>query len=428
MKHLLAQLLMIAVMAVSPVPSRAAEPAAASAVPAPLASSAPVATVLPPPPRDEANAAFWWRMDHPAANPLEAPYSSYWPLVPLKGEPGPFLPSAPQGHTTVPASALEEASSYVEGSRGMALIVVHRGVVQLERYFNGFDAEQTFSAHSMAKTLGAMAIGVALQEGRIRSLDQPASTWLKEWRDASRAAITLRQLLTMSGGFRNEPNKVPGSHYIQLHYGADVEAIVREAPLAYPPGTDFAWDNDNSHAISLVVERATGQSYLDFVSTRLWKPLGASDAEQMLDRPGGRAMAYCCIWSRARDWVRIGQMLLDGGRWQGKQLLDERFVREMRAPAPTNPAFGYQVYLGAAWKDPRLNRRAIALGDDKVEAVAPDQFYLSGVGGLQLMIVPSEQLLVLRVGKSSPAWREPTLSNLLVGALRAVRAGPTEAR
>jgi len=383
------------------------------------AASAQDAPPPPPPPRDAAHAAFWWRIDNPSPNPLDAPYSSYQPLVKLAGAPGPFLPTAAAGKTTVPAAALEEAAQFVQASNGKALIVVHRGVVQLERYFNGSDADTAFSAHSMAKTLGAAAVGVAIREGHIKSVDQPASTWLSEWRDPARAGITVRQLLTMSGGFRNQPSKELGSHYIQLHYGADVEAIVREAPVAYAPGSDFAWDNDNSHALSLVIERATGQRYLDYVSSKLWQPLGASDAEQLLDRPGGRAMAYCCVWSKPRDWVRVGQMLLDGGRWQGKRVLDEGFVRAMHEPSAANPQFGFQVSVGAAWQDPRQNRRALSQGDDKVAAVAPDLFYLSGVGGLQLVVVPSEQLVILRVGKASPAWREHMLPNLLVNALRA---------
>ncbi|MET0208433.1 MAG: serine hydrolase, partial [Burkholderiaceae bacterium] len=342
-----------------------------AAPPASAATAAPADP--PPPPRDEANAAFWWRMDNPAANPLEAPRSTYRPMVPLKGAPGPFLPAAEAGRGSVPAAALEQASHFVEASKGQALIVVHRGVVQLERYYHGATADDEFSAHSMAKTLGALAVGIAIADGRIRSVDQPASTWLKEWRDPARAAITVRQLLTMSGGFRNLPSKAPGSHYIQLHYGADVEAIVREAPVAYPPGTDFAWDNDNSHALGLLIERTTGKRYLDYVSERIWQPLGAGDGEQLLDREGGRAMAYCCIWSKPRDWVRVGQMLLEGGRWQGRRIVDEAFVRDLRTPSAANPFFGYQVNVGAAWKDPRINRRAVTLGDDKVDAAAPDQ-------------------------------------------------------
>ena len=376
----------------------------------------------PAPPRDEANAAFWWRMDNPAANPLDAARSTYKPMVKLAGAPGPFLPMAAPGKTTIPAQALDEAAQFAQASNGHALIVVHRGVVQLERYFGSGDKDTEFSAASLTKTLGAAAIGAAVRDGFIQSVDQKASTWLTEWRDPARVDITVRQLLTMSGGFRNEPSKELGSHYMQMHFGADVEKIVRDAPVAYPPGTEFAWDNDNSHAIGLVVERATGKRFVDYVSTRLWQPLGAADGELLLDRDGGRAMAYCCIWSKPRDWVRLGQMLLDGGTWQGRRLLDESFVRELHQPSKANPNFGFQVNVGAAWQDPRINRRALTLGDDKVASVASDIYYLSAIGGQEVVVVPSEQLVILRVGKSSPAWRDHVLPNLLVSALRAGKA------
>lgn len=381
------------------------------------------------PPRDEANAAFWQRVDHLPEDPLHPPRSFYDPLVPLPGTanaPGAFLPTAVEGHTTVPALALDEAAQFVQASQGQALIVVHHGVVQLERYFGGTQADTEFSSHSFAKNLVVAAVGAAMEDGFIRSVDQPASTWLPEWRDSARAGITLRQLLTMSGGFRNTPSLDPASHYLQLHYGADIVAAVREAPVAYPPGTDFAYDNDNVVALSLVLERATGESYLSYMARRVWKPLAAGPAEMQLDRPGGRATAYCCTWAHPRDWVRFGQMLLDGGRWQGKQVLNAGFVQAMRTPSAANAHFGFQLALGAAWREPRFNRRMQAQHDGEVPSLAPDLFYMTGAGGLQLAVVPSDELVILRVGKGSPAWRDHVLPNLLVAALHPERAADVE--
>ena len=376
----------------------------------------------PPPPRDAANAQFWWRIDNPSPNPIDAPRSHYQPMISLRGAPSEFLPIAAPNERTIPEAALEAAAKFVELSNGQAIIVVHRGVVQLQRYYQGGDEKTEFSSASFAKTLGAAAIGVALREGKIQSLDQQASQWLTEWRDPARQDITVRQLLTMSGGFRNKPSRELGSHYIQMHYGADVEAIVRAAPIAYPPGSDFAWDNDNSHALALLLERATGKKFVDYVSEKIWQPLGADDGEQMLDRPGGRAMAYCCLWAKPRDWIRVGQMLLNGGKWQQTRILDESFVQELQSPSAQNPYYGFTVNVGAAWKDDRLNRTARSNGDDKVGTIAPDLYYLSAAGGLQMAMVPSEDLLVLRVGKASKAWRDHVLPNLLVSAIHAERA------
>ncbi|MCE4552889.1 beta-lactamase family protein [Pelomonas sp. P8] len=373
------------------------------------------------PPRDARNASFWQRVDLPPADRMLPPKDWYKPLAPLASQPGPFLPAAQPGKTTVPAQALDEAAQYVQASNGQALIVIHKGVVQAERYFGGTDASTQFSSHSFAKTLAAASLGAAVTDGKIASVDLPASRWLPEWRGDAREAITLRQLLTMSGGFRTAPSTDPASRYMQLHYGSDVEEIVRTAPLAYPPGTDFAYDNENLQALGLVIERATGTPYLDYVGQRLWKPLGASGAELLMDREGGRAMPYCCAWSVPRDWARVGQMLLDGGTWRGQRILSEAFVQEMRKPSAANASFGFQLALGSAWLEPRLYRASAAQKASLVPALAPDLFYLSGAGGLQLALIPSEQLLILRVGKPSPAWRDQALPNLLYAALHPER-------
>ncbi|MFG6428893.1 serine hydrolase domain-containing protein [Roseateles sp. LYH14W] len=369
------------------------------------------------PPRDARNASFWNRVDFPPADRLQPPKSWYKPLGMLAHQPGPFLPAAQPGRTTIPARAMEEAAQFVQASNGQALIVVHKGVVQTERYFGGTDANTQFSSHSFAKTLAAVALGAAVDDGFIGSVDLPASRWIKEWQGDARAAITLRQLLTMSGGFRTKLNVDPADRYMQMHYGSDVEQIVATAPLAYAPGTDFSYDNDNLQALGLVIERATGKPYLDYVGTRLWQPLGASPSELLMDREGGRAMVYCCAWTLPRDWVRVGQMLLDGGSWQGKRLLSEAFVKDLRTPSAANANFGFQVALGSAWMDPRLHRATAAQKSSLVASAAPDLYYLSGAGGLQVALIPSEQLLILRVGKGSPAWRDQTLPNLLYAAL-----------
>lgn len=369
------------------------------------------------PPRDAKNASFWERVDNPPPNPLQPPRSAYKPLAQLLGTGRPFLPIATPGSTRISAQALDEASQFAEATNSQALIILHKGIVQLEQYYQGTQAETEFSSHSFAKTLNALAVGAAIADGAITSADQTASTWLPEWRDGKRDAITIRQLLTMSGGFKATPSSDPASHYMQLHYGADVEAIVRDAPLAYAPGTAFEYDNDNLHALGLIIERATKKSYLDYVSTRIWQRIGASNAEIVVDREGGRALAWCCILSKPRDWARLGQLLLGRGEWQGDRVVPGPWINDMRKPSANNPQFGFQLHLGAAWMNPRLNWSFEAQKASLVAADAPDLYYLSGAGGMQLAIIPSDELVILRVGKNAPGWREQALPNLLHAAL-----------
>lgn len=381
-------------------------------------ASAVLAQTMPLPPRDEKNASFWQRIENPPPDALQPPRAWYYPLATLKGAPGPFLPVAAPGQGSLGAQALEEASQYAEATGAQALIVVHKGVVQLERYYGGATAASQFSSHSLTKLLAALAVGKAIADGHIRSVDEPASTWLPEWRDDKRRGITLRQLLEMTAGFRTGVNTDPSHRYMQMHYGADVEALVATATPSIEPGTAFVFDNDNLHVLGLVVERATGKPYHEYLSQRVWQPLGAPDADMVLDRPGGRVYAYCCSWTQPRDWARIGQMLLQGGAWQGQRLLPETWVQAMRQPSKVDPNIAMQAFLGAAWMAPSVNRFLKAQGPTLAPSLAPDLIYHIGYGGQLLAVVPSEQLVILRAGKAHPAWRDHVLPNLMVAAAR----------
>jgi len=114
-------------------------------------------------------------------------------------------------------------------AEGQALIVLKDGQVQLERYFGGANADTLFSSHSMARTLNALAIGVAIADGRIGSVEDPVAKYLPEWSDAMRAAITIRQLLTMSGGFQAPPSREPGSAFSQSYYSSDLAQLTLDA-------------------------------------------------------------------------------------------------------------------------------------------------------------------------------------------------------
>jgi hypothetical protein len=109
--------------------------------------------------------------------------------------------------------------------------------------------------------------------------------------------------------------------------------------------------------------------------------------------------------------------MLDDGRWQGRRVLPAGWVARLTEPSSPNAHFGYQVFLGRAWLDPAINRRAAAPGFTGRPASTEHLFYLSGAGNLQLMIVPEAQLVYLRVGGPSPAWHDEALVNALLAGI-----------
>jgi CubicO group peptidase (beta-lactamase class C family) len=384
--------------------------------------AAPAATqpqVLPPPPRDEKNASFWHRIDFPPPVPIFPPDDWYSPLTPLEGRPGPFIEVAKPAKVAFSARTIEQATNYADLAAGDALLVARDGVLQLEHYADGkpgSDAHR-FSTHSMTRGLGALAIGILVDRKVIKSIDDSASVYIREWRDDPRKAITIRQLLEMSSGIKADFNTDPGSAYMQAYYGADVEQIVAHAPLVNAPGTTYFFDSHNNHAIGLIVERASGLPYQEFVSRNIWQKLGAADAQMMLDRPGGRVMAFCCTLVTPRDWLRVGELLRDGGSWRGQRIVSAAWVREMRKPSAANAHYGLQLFLGSAWMDGGINGR-YAKQKDTLEPIHSEQaFYLTGAGDINLMVVPEQKLTILRTGHPSADFRFHVLPNLLIDDL-----------
>ncbi len=269
----------------------------------------------------------------------------------------------------------------------------------------------------MTRGLGAVAIGILIDQKRIKSVDEPASDFIYEWRHDPRQAITIRQLLTMSSGIRSALSMAPGSAFIQSYYGADVERIVANAPLVTEPGKSFFYDAHNNHALGLIIERASGMRYLDFVSQAIWQKLGAADAKMMLDHPGGRAMAYCCMLGTPRDWLRVGEMLRNGGVWNGQRIVSAAWINQMRTPSGANPNFGFQLFLGSAWMNADINRQASKQRGTLEPVHAADAFYLAGAGDINLMVIPSQGLTILRTGHASAFYRFHVVPNLLIDAL-----------
>jgi CubicO group peptidase (beta-lactamase class C family) len=236
----------------------------------------------------------------------------YQPREAVRGDPGEPLPVA--ARPRVRAEALAKAAGYAERKNSSALLVVHDGEVVAEHYWRGRDADSVTNSMSMAKTVVGLLVGIAIEEGHIASVDEPASKYLTEWAGDGRGRITIRQLLHMASGLADaEHDDDPFSAIGRMYLGSDAASVVTGTPLAFKPGSRFDYNSINTQALSLVLERATGRRYADYLSEKLWRPLGASDASVWLDRPGGEAKTFCCLFATARDWARVGLLILNEG-------------------------------------------------------------------------------------------------------------------
>lgn len=331
------------------------------------------------------------------------------PVERVPGGAGPELPDATA--SAIPAAALEQAAAWCEARRSSALVVVHRDEVVLERVWDGHDPAAPTLSMSMAKTLVGLLVGAALDDGSLPSLDAPASRWLHEWAGDGRAHVTLRHLLQMSSGLGGAKHgNDPTSDIGYMFLGTDSLYVVAGAPRVREPGSRFEYNSIDTQALAVVLERATGRRFAEYLSERLWEPIGAGNAAVWLDDEGGLAKAFCCVLATARDWARVGLLLLHGGRAGGRQVVSAEFVAEMTTPSPLEPDYGLHVWLGRGGVRAREE-------DHEEPFVAPDVLYLDGKHRQRVYVVPSLELVVVRVGERAEEWDDAFLPNLFARAL-----------
>jgi CubicO group peptidase (beta-lactamase class C family) len=335
----------------------------------------------------------------------------YDPLEPVPGaERYRPLPSVKAGRGTIAPAALEAARGYAERNNSNALLVWRDGKIEGQYYFGGNDAATPIVSRSLAKPLTAVAIGRAIELGRIRSLDQPVADFVTEWRgDARRSKILVRHLLDMRSGFLPQaiamkPDDILNRAY--LHPRHD-EIIVREYPVVDEPGTRFEYNNATSELVAVLIERATGVRYGEFVSREILQPLGAAGGTVWVNRPGGTAHSGCCILVPPETWLRLAVLLLDDGVWNGRRLLPAGYVTEMRQGTPQNPYYGLGVYVAGKYTE----RRGFANPERQPPAqrvlhsepyLAADLFLFDGNANQVVYVVPSERLVIVRTGNAPP--------------------------
>ncbi|MFZ4747730.1 MAG: serine hydrolase domain-containing protein [Sphingomonas sp.] len=349
----------------------------------------------------------------PAAQSVERA-DAYTPAETVKGRPRALAMATDSGG--IDPAALTAAQAYADAQNSFAFIVMRDGKIVHERYAAGFTAESHFSPASMAKGVAALTLGTANIP-----LDARVDRWLTEWKGDPRGSITVRQLLTMSSGLEVvgfSPD--PAGKSMQLQFGPNVVATALSFKAVAAPGTSFQYANVNTQLAGIILERATGQRFATLLSRRIWQPIGAGDAALWLDREGGMAKLWCCFQATARDYGRIGQLILDRGRAAGRQIVPAAWVKAMATPAATNPNFGMQLWLGSPYVAERKYNSSSPLAMKSARPFARDDVvFMDGAIGQRVYVIPSERLVIVRIGKSSMGWDDSELPNRVLAGIAA---------
>lgn len=338
------------------------------------------------------------------------------------------VPSADPSAQTVSGAAIGELVTYAEDLGSFSLIVYHQGAIQFETYWEDLSQDDVTETYSMAKSVLGIMTGFAVQDGAINSLDDKVVTYVPEWAGTDKEAMSVRHVLQMATGLEHHRFNFrwlqnPLGKAIRLFIGPDMEDAILRFDTDTPPGSEFTYNSANSQLMMLILTRATGQPYWDYVSEKLWKPLGAKDATLWLDRPNGLPKGYSFFQARPRDWLRVGIALLNEGRFNGMQVIPSDWIEQMRAPSPLNPKYGLHTWIGSPHVPERFYNKNTPSGVKQAEPfVTDDVFFFDGGGGQRVYVIRSADLVIVRTGLPSPAWDDGIMPNIVLRDLQAEAA------
>lgn len=334
------------------------------------------------------------------------------PPMPSKPAADPAAPW-PNGEQTGPADSRIAAllADQTLGGPGMrAIVVVKDGRIAGEAYGEGFSVTTPLLGWSMAKTVNAAILGRLAGEGRL-ALDD--DRLLADWTDEPHAAIRLRNLLAMESGLEfNEDYGDVTDVTRMLYLEPDMAGFSLGKPVLAKTGESFSYSSGTSVLLSRIwMSRFTDRSQaLAYPRTALFEPLGMTSAVLEADA-AGTFVGSSYLYATARDWARFGQFLVDDGVWNGERLLPEGFVAAMQKPTA---ASGGRYTEIQAWQ--------VGPGDEPDESfdLAPETFWLQGHDGQVVAVIPSERLVVVRLGltPSKLGYRPQKLVKAISDALR----------
>lgn len=325
--------------------------------------------------------------------------------VPARRDDGWSVPSTGEGDA-VDQAALCRMADRLEGSGANihAVLVSRRGKLVFERYFKGsdeipgriygsrmediaFGADTLHNVKSVSKSVASLALGIAIDRGLIRSVNEPIFSFfpeLSDLRSPDKDRIQLSHVLTMSMGLKwEEATPATGDHNndeARMHMAWDPCRYVLGLPVTAPAGQEFFYNTGALTLLSAIVRKATGQPLDEFARAALFDPLGIAAVEW--GRVRGDTDAGGGLRLRPRDMAKIGQLVLAGGRWNDRQVVSKAWIETSTATklkATDDQSYGYLWWLGRA----RLNGREIQW----VGAL--------GRGGQSIRIVPELDLVVV---------------------------------
>lgn len=274
----------------------------------------------------------------------------------------------------------------------VAFIILRNRKLWFERYWKGYSPRRNSNSFSAAKSVVGLLIGIAQDKGML-NIDQPVADYLPSFDTDEKRGISIRHVLCMASGINFDENYESRlGPTAKAYYGEDLRDQIDNVVVQYPPGERFYYSSADTQILCHVLIEASGMSLSEFAEQYLWRKIGTvRDAQWSLDHEDGVEKAYCCLYSNARDFARIVDLMMHDGVYNGEQVISAEYVRASITPhgipleigGPTSDCYGYQW-----WMTTRKGHRV---------------FYARGMQGQYLIGIPDLDAIVVRLGNNRSA-------------------------
>lgn len=280
-------------------------------------------------------------------------------------------------------------------SNTTSFLVLQGDKILYESYFKGTTRETLNRSFSVAKSLTATLVGIALDRGLIQSVNDPVLDYLPDLTGSNIAAVTIRNLLMMNPGWRFSDGPFPWTDDTILYYTPSVRNRLQNVLWGrFAPGEKFIYNNHSTYLLAMVLEQASGMTLSDFTGRYLWEPLGAEyDATfSMNSQADGLEQAPSGFNAAGVDFAKLGLLYLYAGQWNGKRILSGDFIQEATTPAvvPEDYYTDWEIDQDVFYKYQWWGHE---LPDGKVN------FFASGAYGQVIYVCPAQEIVILRFGE-----------------------------
>lgn len=293
-------------------------------------------------------------------------------------------------------SSVGQLEQKMDDNNTVALVVIKNDSILYEWYAKRYDEKSIYTSFSMAKSYVSTLIGIAIEEEKIKSVNEPITNYIHSFKNPGFEKITIRDVLNMRTGIDYVENYYnPFGNVPIAYYGRNLDRHLSKIKVKEDPDQEFEYLSIATQILGVILEEAVDTNLTAYCQEKLWSKIGTEyDATWSLDKKNGREKAFCCLNARVYDYAKMGKLYLQQGKWGKEQIVPAEWVKECTTLTP-NTRDGFYSYQW--WRDTDTYNPETNLMN----------FIAVGHLGQYVYVNPANNTIIVRLGKNkgSAPWR-----------------------